>query len=479
MMKPNSFPRIILTSFLVGVTCLSGCRSTETKSVFTVRHEDMVYSVQALGKVEASQEKNIVSDLPVKLESVTKQLGEMVSENETIAIVEQQYISNQIDDIQRVMNANLTIFNSDQNKKTPTNIKAAVKGRVKDIKISVSDEAETVLLNNEYFMLISTKPEMYFTIESEGYNINQKENVTIDGEEIIGYVSEILDGNVKITIDSDEYAVGAKAVVRNERGDDLEGELYLSEYIPISCSYGTVTAIAVSENREVNLLDSLFTVSKYGDEVYVAQEEIQKCRERINAYNELYHNPSIVSSLAGVLTKIPDTDEPYAEGTTMYTVAMKEELVINLLVDEFDIYKVQVGQKVILNIDSTSTRRTEGTVTYISNYSDDEEQEEPWAKFVVAVQISADDNLLIGSKVYGRIVVEEIENALIVPLSAVYTNTDGTQYVLLDIGEEDNLRSMVDAEYPENAVMIKTGMQDGQYIEVLYGLSDGDKVILE
>ena len=478
-MKSNMFFRIILCNFLVGIMCLSGCHSVETKSVFTVRRDDMTHFVQALGKVEASQKKNIACDIPIKFESISKQQGEMISENEIIATIDKQYVSNQIDEIQSAVNVNLGILNSYQTQKISTSIKAPIAGRVKDIKLSVSDMTEKILLTNEYFMLISTKPEMYFIVESNEHVINQTENVTIGEDEIKGNVSEVSDGNVKITINSDEYAVGAKATIRNALGDVLEGELHLSEYTPVYCPYGTVTTIAVSENKEVNFMDSLFTVSKYPEEVYVTLEEIQKTQERVNAYRELYNNPSLVSHDAGVLTAIPGTDEPYAEGKVMYTVAMTEHMVVNLLVDEFDIYKVQVGQKVLINIDSASAQRIEGTVVQISNYSKDEDQKEAWAKFTVVVQINTDDDLLIGSKVYGKIVVEEIKNALIVPLSAVYTKTDGTQYVLLDAEKEGDSRNGADADTLENAVTIKTGMQDGQYVEVLYGLSEGSNIILE
>ena len=480
VMKFNIFFRIVLCSFLVGVICLSGCGSIEAKSIFIVRYDDMMYSVQALGKVEASHKKNIICDIPIKFESIDKQLGEMINKDEIIATIDTQYVRNQIDDMQSVINTNLGVFNSYPNKKSLTDVKAPIKGRVKDIRISVSDEAEEVSMDNEYFMLISTKQEMCFSVESDDYNVNQKETIIIDGAEISGRVSEVLDGKAKITIDSDEYDIGTKATVRNELGDKLEGELQLSEYIPVYCPYGTITAIAVSENREVNLLDSLFTVNKYDDAVYATLAEIQEYQNFVNSYYEFYNNPSVLSPYAGVLTAIPSTDEPYEKGKVMYTVAMTEEMTVNLLVDEFDIYKVQIGQKVILNIDSTSTQRTEGTVVHISNHSNEEEQkDESWAKFTVVVQISDDDSLLIGSKVYGRIVVEEIKDVLIVPLSAVYTNADGTQYVLLDIEKGNNSHGRASAEYPEHAVVIKTGMQDGQYIEVLYGLSDGDRVILE
>lgn len=63
------------------------------------------------------------------------------------------------------------------------------------------------------------------------------------------------------------------------------------------------------------------------------------------------------------------------------------------------------------------------------------------------------------------ILSDSVENVLIVPLGAIYEDTNGSYVYKLD------------STNAQVQVYITTGLSDGNYAEVLSGLSEGDRIV--
>jgi len=136
-------------------------------------------------------------------------------------------------------------------------------------------------------------------------------------------------------------------------------------------------------------------------------------------------------------------------------------------VDEIDITKIKTGQKATISVDAVSGKKFTGTVTFISPYGTTSGN---IVKFNITIGLDPTDvDLKGGLTASADINVTSIENALLVPVSAVTAMTDGTSSAnLLDSATGKTIKTT-----------ITIGGQNQQYDEVLSGLKEGDKVVVE
>jgi len=143
-------------------------------------------------------------------------------------------------------------------------------------------------------------------------------------------------------------------------------------------------------------------------------------------------------------------------GTPLFTVIKDGAIELVAELSETSIQKIKIGQSAFLTIAGAS-KRVEGKVRLVSPTVD------PVTRLgSIHITIPADE-ARSGMYANAEIIVAQ-ENALALPLSAVTTNRDGSTARKV----EDNI---------VRQVKIETGIQDNGFVEVLSGLSAGDKVV--
>jgi HlyD family secretion protein len=143
-------------------------------------------------------------------------------------------------------------------------------------------------------------------------------------------------------------------------------------------------------------------------------------------------------------------------GTPLFTVIKDGAIELVAELSETSIQKIKIGQSAFLTIAGAS-KRVEGKVRLVSPTVD------PVTRLgSIHITIPA-DQARSGMYANAEIIVAQ-ENALALPLSAVTTNRDGSTARKV----EDNI---------VRQVKIETGIQDNGFVEVLSGLSAGDKVV--
>lgn len=134
-------------------------------------------------------------------------------------------------------------------------------------------------------------------------------------------------------------------------------------------------------------------------------------------------------------------------------------------VNEIDIRRVAVGQKVVLKLDSDPSKQFDGTVTQVANVG--EQRPHADAKvFEVKVLLSKSDTTLRpGMTTSNAIETARIPNVLFVPLEAVSTDSGATV-----VYKRDGTRVTKHE--------IETGTMSDDKVVVLRGLDEGDRVSL-
>jgi RND family efflux transporter MFP subunit len=156
-----------------------------------------------------------------------------------------------------------------------------------------------------------------------------------------------------------------------------------------------------------------------------------------------------------VLRRDGEVGEIAEAGQILFRIGVLKPLRVVAEVNEEDIPRVVIGQTVLLRTDAFPGQRLEGKVSEITPIGD------PVAKtYRIKAALPADTPLLPGMSVEANVVTREKPGALLIPADAVQGST-----VFVLEGNRVDKRA------------IEIGIRGAQAVEVLSGLSAGDRVV--
>lgn len=170
--------------------------------------------------------------------------------------------------------------------------------------------------------------------------------------------------------------------------------------------------------------------------------------------------------------------------TVIMTIADLSRKQILAKVDETDIGSVRVGQKATFTVDTYTGRTFTATVSKISQTdvtnswntnsgnSSSSSSSASVIYYYVVLDVDDPDNLLLPAMTARvEIVTDEKENALAVPISALKTDSTGS-YVMVQLEGAGKDGISQEKRY------VTTGIYSDEYVEILDGLSDGDRLAI-
>ena len=156
----------------------------------------------------------------------------------------------------------------------------------------------------------------------------------------------------------------------------------------------------------------------------------------------------------------------YSSKTAVYLVDTRT-VKMEGVVDEVDIYKVEVGQEAIITVDALPGVELKGKVTFISPFGN---QTTGVVEFPVTISLDPTETPLKGGlTATGDIIIAEHKDILLVPNRAI-KGSAGNYWV--DVVTDEKKMTT------ENR-LVTLGSQDEQFTEIVSGLSGGEKVIVE
>jgi len=177
----------------------------------------------------------------------------------------------------------------------------------------------------------------------------------------------------------------------------------------------------------------------------------------------------IVSPMAGsVIGKPLSVGELVAQGvnnpTVILTVADMSKMQIEANIDQTDIGKIALGQKVTFTVDAYPGKEFSGMVTTISRKA---VVSGNVTYYPVTIDVTNAENLLNpGMVARVSVIVSESQGVLTLPLSAIRSDKTGKYVVVAGPnGQTQN-------------VPVKTGNTGDDRVEIISGLSEGDKVVV-
>lgn len=181
-------------------------------------------------------------------------------------------------------------------------------------------------------------------------------------------------------------------------------------------------------------------------------------------YQALYLKLSRISSpIDGILTQSPITSaNVQVSALDTWIVVDPTSLYLSADLDETDLKRVSVGQKVEVQLDAYPDFKVNSTIT---NIAFSPKETTTGTTFEVKIALSGEDSKLLrlGLNGIAGVVLSEKENVLTLPSSAISDN-NGNSFVYVKSGKK----------YVEKS--IKTGIEYDGTVEILSGVSEGDLV---
>lgn len=213
-------------------------------------------------------------------------------------------------------------------------------------------------------------------------------------------------------------------------------------------------------------------IQNYKDAMDQAQEKVESAQSKVDSTQDSYENYTVTAPISGQVIsksiKAGDNISKSSNGsTTMAVIYDLSEVTFEMSVDELDVRSVAVGQKVEIAADAIEGKTFTGTVTNISLESS---QSNGVTNYPVTVTLDEVGDLLPGMNVDGRIILDEAEDTLMVPVDALMRGN--RVYV------KDDSVTAAQGSVPAGfrAVEVETGLVNDEYVEILKGLAEGETV---
>ncbi|QQR82750.1 efflux RND transporter periplasmic adaptor subunit [Candidatus Campbellbacteria bacterium] len=201
----------------------------------------------------------------------------------------------------------------------------------------------------------------------------------------------------------------------------------------------------------------------------IAQAELAQAQAEVARIQSQIRERTLIAPFDGIVTAVHiDPGESAGVGVPAVSLISKNTLGIEVDLPEVDSVKVHVGEKASVTLDAlggvttfpatvASVNRSETIVDNVSVYE---------ARIVFDTQ---DERIASGMTAEVTIITDERKDALAIPARAIHYRDNGTPYVSLITGTNNDTR--------DTDVALGLRGSDG-FFEILSGLSEGDRVIV-
>lgn len=293
-----------------------------------------------------------------------------------------------------------------------------------------------------------------------------------------------------------------------KRGQELlkQGLIARQDFEQRKAAYdGQVAAVAEANSRVVQARTQLAQLKA---QLAGAQRKIAQNQASLNRVNDILKKHNVVAPISGLVTYMPvrvgETVVPgvqNSEGSTIMTIADMSIVTAEVMVDESDIINVQLGQTAEISVDAIPNKTFTGRVIEIGNtailrstgvavsQSNTSSQEAKDFKVTIALD-NPPDETRPGLSCTAKITTATRKNVLAIPIQALTVRTKGD----LDTSKNKPLNpdpATVKANKEEITGVfvvtndlkapfrkVVTGISGDTDIEVLSGLSEGDRIVI-
>ena len=174
-------------------------------------------------------------------------------------------------------------------------------------------------------------------------------------------------------------------------------------------------------------------------------------------------DPSSVSQQPESQTDTKQQDSYTLSECGIYSIAAREMMTIEITVDELDIRNLKVCDKASVTLDAIPGQSFDGEITAIG---EEGTYDGGNTKYTVTVSVPKIEQMYTGMSA-GIIVMTREEEYMTIPVAALVEENGKTYVYTMYDEEKDTLDGLKE---------VTTGVSDGEDVQIVSGLSEGDKV---
>lgn len=202
-------------------------------------------------------------------------------------------------------------------------------------------------------------------------------------------------------------------------------------------------------------------------------KQLEIYRKNLDQAKEQFEKSLILSPIDGTVTRVNIKVGRFANDTEdnkpMFVIENLDQLQMKALVSEYDIGKVNLGQKVSVTAENLKGESVEGVVSRISPTG--EPKSLTSSERVIPIQIDITENhekLIAGITARAKIMINQAQDVLVVPIDALRQLEDGSLEVL-----------RVEEDQTITVIPVTLGVENDLEAQVHgEGLKEGDLIVL-
>lgn len=453
--------------------------------IVQVSKGDVVKSIEGYGNIEAVEKYEITSLVNGDVLQDYFEEGQMVNKGDLLYLLDSTDLDFNIKKAEAELEKAKNTYSNSQYDVDDLTIKSTTNGIITKIHVKNGDMVSSgtdIVDIADYDNLVLT---LNFLAENaKEISVGESASINVDG------TNTVLNGTVKSVSNGkmlNEYGIPVSVIeisVRNpgrvksgDKATAIIGEYscnsagtfaYASETTIKSMSDGKVKTINCKVGNQVSngtvlgqLENRNLVITNQQNQTAITDAELslENYREQLNDYK-------IVAPISGkVIKKNVKAGEKLdtSRETVMAVIENQSSLVFNINVNELNITKVFVGQEVNITIDALEGEKFTG---YVDKINTSATINNGITTYPVRIVIENPDTerMLTGMNARATIVIAEKKSVLRIPTYCV----ERGNYVNVAKNKDDVIGKKK---------QIEIGLNDGEYVEVISGLSENDYII--
>lgn len=513
--KKKWIKRVIVLVVLIAVVVFllrscSGGSTALTSGIYlpsTASTQDLVVSVSGTGAIEPLHSYKVTTLVKGEVLEAPFEEGQTVHKGDLLFRIDSTDVETSIEQAQLSLesarlNYQQLLKNQDDSHKNAT-VEANATGVITKLYVDEGDMVSAGAPIADILDRDNMKLKVPFhSADAAGFYVGQSATVTVDG------TMETLPGTIDTIAATDSVGPGGTLVrditivVRNPGAltDTSMGTAsigtassassgtfaYGESKQVVAKTSGELTSLTVKEGDRV-MEDQVmggFDETDMETQIENAAIQVQNAELTLKNAQDRLEDYSITSTIDGTVIEknydVGDTLDTSNASTTgiAYPAVIYDmsALTFDISVNELDINKIQVGQKVEITADAVEGETFTGVVDKVNINGTTTNGS---TNYPVTVLVDGTpEELKPGMNVSAKIIVEDAGSVLCVPVEAVSRGADGTSLVkVAGEGALDENGNLVDSSKLEDRV-VTLGRSDDTYIEILSGLEDGETVYI-
>jgi HlyD family secretion protein len=203
-------------------------------------------------------------------------------------------------------------------------------------------------------------------------------------------------------------------------------------------------------------------------EIEVARARLISAQATLDEAQAALEDAAMTAPFDGTIISVAaEVGDLVVSDRTVVTVADLSDLRVRAFVDETDISRVEIDQEVEMTFDAFPGRRMRGQVLEVPLQG---ELTQNILTYEVPVTLEGAEGVSLkpGMTANVSIVVGRRQNVLLVPAMAVQQGEEGDVVTVQDTPQG-----------PGVSALVEVGLTDGTYVEIVRGLNEGDRVLVE